>query len=229
MYIDCSAVARVVGWDARHPNERRPSTLEIAYEVKEDAVVMTATAFFGVKADVNDTPETLARLPRKLVGTYSAYLNESVTLSGMAEFGMDPLSVQVVTAKDPGAGRPTFISEAPSIQIEVTNQNREFFTLALHNTSSRAVTGYAICTQMKPGNASCAGSQGGGIHPLIAAGGTLTIPYYMNRSGRETPGGFVADPDPTTVVLKGAVFADGSIEGVGIRPITPEGAREFAK
>jgi hypothetical protein len=229
-YIDCSTVARVAGWDTGHPNERRPSTLEIAYKVNGDAVVMTATAFFGVKADVNDTPETLARRPRKLVGTYSAHLNESVTLSGMTELGMEPLSVQVVTGKDLGAGQPTFISEAPSIQIEVTDQNREFFTLALHNTSSRAVTGYAICTQPRPGDAHCSGSEGGGIHPvLIAAGGTLTIPYYMSHSGRETPNGFVADPDPTTVVLKGAVFADGTIEGMGLRPITPEGARELAK
>jgi hypothetical protein len=30
------------------------------------------------------------------------------------------------------------------------------------------------------------------------------------------------------IVLKGVVFADGSIEGMGIAPLTPEGAQALA-
>jgi hypothetical protein len=222
-YIDCSTMARVPGWDAGHPDDKRPSTLEIAFKVEGDAVVMTATAFLGGNFDVNDTPATLARLPRKPLGTYSARVNESVTLSGMTEAGLQPVTVEVATARDPSGVHPIFISEVPSVQIELTGQNREFFTLALYNVSSRAVTGYAICA-VESGGASCKGTKGNGT-TVISAGGTLTISYNMGHSGRETPNGFVADPDPAVVALKGVVFADGSVEGMGISPLTPEGMR----
>jgi hypothetical protein len=228
--FDCANLAPVPDWETRHPNDKRPSTLEIAFKVVDDTVVMTATAYLGGKFDVNDTPDTLARLPRKSIGSYKARVNESVALIGMTEVGLQPLTVEVVPARDPAGVHPMFISEVPSVQIALTGQNREAFTLALHNVSSRAVTGYAICAQYaNRGDASCKGAKGTSTRPVIAAGATLTIAYSVSHSGHETPNGFVADPDPSMVVLKGVVFADGSAEGLGISPLTPSGIQSITQ
>jgi hypothetical protein len=229
--FDCSDLARVPDWETLHPDDKRPSIFEIVFKVVDDAVVMTATAYLGGKFDVNDTPDTLALLPRKTVGTYKARVNESVTLTGMTEVGLQPVTVEVVTARDPGAVHPMFISEVPSVQIAVTGQNREFFTLALHNVASRAVAGFSICAQYSNnGGTSCRGQKGSATHPvIIAAGATLTIPYALGHSGRDTPNGFIADPDPPTVVLNGVVFADGGAEGLGVSPLAAAGVQSLTQ
>ena len=229
-YLDCSQLAQVPGWTASHPDEKRPSTLEITFNAASDAVAITATAFFGDKFDMNDNPDTLASLPRKSAGTYTARVNESVLLIGMTEVGLQPVTAEVVTAHDPGGVHPLFISEVPSVQLELTGQNRESFTLALHNVSSRAVTGYLICSAYaNKSGASCNGTKGSAKHAIvIAANATLTIPYGLNHSGRDTPNGYVPDPDPSIVILKGVVFSDGGVEGLG-DTATPEVMRSLTQ
>jgi hypothetical protein len=222
-HLDCSQLAQVPGWDASHPDEKRPSTLEIAFKAVSDGVSITATVFFGEKFDMNDNPDTLARLPQKSVGTYTARVNGSALLTGMTEVGLQPVTVQVVTADDPGGVHPMFISEVPSVQVELTGQNRENFTLALHNVSARDVTGYLICAAYaNNGGRSCDMAKGAAAHPVvIAAGATKTISYFMSHSGRETPNGYVADPDPSVVAVKGVIFSDGGAEGLGVSPPRP--------
>jgi hypothetical protein len=64
----------------------RPSALRLDLKAADDAVSITATAFYG-EFDRQTGPVSLEKLPSKLVGTYSGKLNDSVTLSGLGEVG----------------------------------------------------------------------------------------------------------------------------------------------
>ena len=76
----------------------RPSALRLDFKAADDAVSITATAFYGA-IDEQTTPVSLEKLPSKLVGTYSGKLNNSVTLSGLEEVGLEPLTVRIVTPR----------------------------------------------------------------------------------------------------------------------------------
>src|SRR6266404_9234520 len=71
------------------PTRSQPSALKLEYNVETDVVLITASVFFG-DFDRQTTPVSLYNLPQQKVGTYSAKLNESVRLSEMEQFGLEP-------------------------------------------------------------------------------------------------------------------------------------------
>jgi len=221
-YLSCVHQLLVPELELSHPNDQLPSGVEIAYKIAGNTVVITAVVVFGAKADMSDPPDVFTKLLRKPAGTYSARVNESVALAGLAEFGVEPMTIQIVNAQDPNAIHPLASSDAPSIVMEVTGQNRQYFTLALHNNSAQGLTGYSICQDLDARSTICIEANSSASKPLIAAGETLQVHFRPRNSGYQTPSGlYVANPDPTSIVLKGVIFADGAIEGAGVKPIAP--------
>lgn len=100
---------------------------------------------------------------------------------------------------EPGPERPpTLVSEAPSIEIRVLEQNRAMYKPALHNKSPKDVVAFAFVRDDGNGNRVMNMSQSSDLsHALIPAGTTYA---------REVPWG-----SPT--VLAAALFADTSHEG----------------
>ena len=116
------------------------SALMLAYHLDGDAVAITASIVFGAFDNNSGSGPMMADHPKQDIGTYSLHPNESVVLQEMEQFGLQPWTIKIVNAQLPTSiGLPT-INEVPSIQSKILGQDRQGYTIALHNLSSRAVS-----------------------------------------------------------------------------------------
>jgi hypothetical protein len=198
---------RVTGAD---PKRRQPTALKLEYKLEGELAVITATVLFG-DFDRQRTPDSLYNLPSERVGTYSAGLNQSVTLFELEQFSIEPLTLRIVPASPPPSARPQTFSKVPSVRIEITGEDRTFYKVALHNLSAKGVT--ALYLDMpETGGGSGQGAENG-PNDLIAPGATYQLQFSIPHSGSMSNGRFVENPLPSLLVLEAACFADGSYEG----------------
>ncbi len=229
-----AGLRRTTGGD---PNRRQPTALRLEYKVERELVLIKASVFFG-DFDRQTTPVSLYKLPSETVGTYSAGLSQSVTLSELVQFGLEPLTLRIVPASPPSSVRPQTFSKAPSVRIEIVGEDRTFYKVALHNLSAKGVTALSLDMPVKGGG----GGQGAGdwlhdlivkgggggqeasdwLHDLIAPGATYQLQFGIPHSGSMSTGHFVEDPPPPVLVLEAVFFTNGSYEG------DPEAAAEIA-
>ena len=191
-------------------NRRQPTALKLEYKVEGELVLITASVFFD-DFDRQTTPVSLYNLPLRRVGTYSARLNQSVTLSELEQFGLDPLTLKIVPAQPTASVRPQTMSKAPSIQMEIIGEDRTFYKVALHNLSTKAVMTVRVDMPEKDGAQGQTEVHGSG--DLIAPGATHQLQFSIPHSGRMSNGSFVENPMPPLLVLETALFKDGSYEG----------------
>jgi hypothetical protein len=124
------------------------SAFMLAYHVDGDAVAITASVVFGAFDNNSGSDPMKADHPKQDIGTYSLHPNESVVLQEMEQFGLQPWTIKIVNAQLPtSAGLPT-INEVPSIQSKILGQDRQGYTMALHNLSSRAVSAFVVETTL---------------------------------------------------------------------------------
>lgn len=191
----------------------RPSALRLDLKAADDAVSITATAFYG-EFDRQTGPVSLEKLPSKLVGTYSGKLNDSVTLSGLGEVGLEPLTVRIVTPQTDSSYHPLARSNAPSLTIDFAPVDRTSDMATVHNFSGKAVSALQVGSRDQRGDG---WSQGGPISTdgtdLIAPGATYQLRISLHSSGRVVNGAYVQDPPPPSITLQAVLFADGSYEG----------------
>ena len=131
---------------------------------------------------------------------------------GLEKFGLEPLTLKIVSAQPPVSVRPQTLSKAPSVQIEIIGEDRVFYQVALHNLSRQAVTALSVDMPRKDG-AGGGGKFSTGSRDLIAPGATYEFPFGIPHSGKMVNGSFVEDPLPPTLVLETVLFRDGSYEG----------------
>lgn len=183
---------------------------------------MGASVFFGA-FDEDDTPRSIEGLREQKAGTYSARLNESVTLRELEQFGLQPLTIGVVTAQPPVPVRPTIVNKVPSLQVDIVGEDRTSFKLAIRNMSGSAVIALRLDRE---GRAESNGSEEGALSaPLIGSGATREFLLYAPIGGKMTPYGFVADPYPPVVAAQAALFDDGSFQGDPVAAAVMSGRR----
>ena len=120
---------------------------------------------------------------RKKLGDHHARLNESVRLTELQNLGYLPFAIRPM---------PALSSDAPSIRMEVARQSWDSCTIALHNLSPHAAVAFAVGQDYSYDTI-----QGTAAHPVIPAGGTVTV--ERSRSG--------------PIVLRCVLFDDGTWEG----------------
>jgi hypothetical protein len=195
-----------------HPGSRQPSAMRLEYTMEGDRVAIAASVFYG-DFDRRTTPVSLEKLPRETVGMYSGKLNDSVTLTDMEKFGLQPLTLRIVTAQPDALSPPPIArSDAPSLQMEIVGQDRTFCTVAIRNLSIRAVVALSIGTSENRGHSSSQKAAGLGKE-LIAPGATYQFRQGLSSSGTMINGTFVANPVPAPLTLQAVLFQDGSYEG----------------
>src|SRR5207249_8058597 len=119
-------------------------------------------------------------------------------------FGLQPWTIKIVNAQLPtAAGLPT-INEVPSIQPKILGQDRQGYTIALHNLSSRAVHAFVVETTLDHNSASSEFNYRGS---LIAPNEIHEFRLFCDASA------FAVNQSPCAFILKAALFADGSFEG----------------
>ena len=185
--------------------ENRPEcAIELKYAISGDLLVITAAIYSGVTDLANANPDVLAKLPGQKVGEYSGRMGDSVTLSDMRKFGLEPVTLKIVSPEpDSSAPRPKTVSKVPSIQIDLASQDRDSYTVAMHNLSTMAVTEFAF-----EGSA-----MRGAKQDLIAPGATYRYRIPIPHSETKINGVWVEDSLPPFIVLEAAFFKDGSYEG----------------
>ena len=156
--------------------------------------------------DLND----LNKHPKQLFGNYTLRLNEIAILDEMKKFGLQPYTIKVVNAQVPPSGTPV-LSKVPSLQIAIESEDRTTYKLAVHNLSSQAVMGMVIERGSQYSRSSLAAYSD--TAPLIAPGGHYKTPMTSNKLDCAPPDNSPPEPRPCPIVLKGALFADGSHAG----------------
>ena len=199
---------RITGANSKN---RPPTALELEYKVEGDSVSITPLVFFG-EFD-HDNLETLDKLPREKAGVYSGRMNESVTLWGMAQFGLEPLTLKIVSARLEASIRPETVSKVPSVQIQIISEDREFYTVAVRNLSTNGVTAFSIDLPEKDGGQGATVTSELGLREVIAPGATYRVRIGTAGSGWMSNGVFIPNPPPPSMVLEAAFFQDGSYDG----------------
>jgi len=186
----------------------KPSALGLEYKEDGDAVSVVASLYFDYStAKIDD----LSKRPHQQIGSYSLHLEESVLLEEMKSFGVQPVTVKVVSARAPRSDIQA-TSKIPGLQIAVTGEDRVVYKLEVRNLSSQPVIGLMIEWSSPNGqkNGSAAYDD---RKPLILSGGSYKIPMNKNDVGCNPPENPTLDPVPCPIVLNGAVFADGTHVG----------------
>lgn len=193
----------------------QPSALRLETKPGSDGVSFTVTVFYGA-FDRQKLPDSLEKLPRKTIGTYFAKLNESVTLSDLAQVGLEPITLRVVSARAENPWSPILRSNAPSLQIGYTQLYRSFGTVTIHNFSDKGVA--ALSLEATDENGKNPLGEAPGSMPwskaLIAPGGTYRTRYGVPAPGRKLVNGvYVTLPPYAFLTLQSVLFEDGSYEG----------------
>ncbi|HTV55529.1 MAG TPA: hypothetical protein VMI06_11520 [Terriglobia bacterium] len=74
-----------------------------------------------------------------LVGDYTVQRGESITVSHLSQFGLQPVNMKIITANPPGASPPEIFNESSSTTVEKISQNRAEYRLFLRNNSELVV------------------------------------------------------------------------------------------
>lgn len=207
----CYEFKQIKNWQ-RPPDQ---STDALAYQLKcrreGDTIRIDLSVVFGLPGRSNSLgiARTLPPegLPGQLIGSYSARLGETLNLQELASFGIEPISITVVSSRSRTLDPSEIGNETKAIQVVGAYKARDNYQLELKNISSKDIIALSVrggLTQV-----SHAGS-------IIAPGQVDTLgfadhgwrPLQDQRLGEQGPKLVVAD----------VVFAD----------LTFEGQKEFA-
>jgi hypothetical protein len=143
----------------------------------------------------------------------------------MAQVGLEPLTLRIVTAQPEVSYHPSMRSDVPSIQFDYAPVDREGGRLTLRNLSNKAVDAFKIGRFQEVGSpeqSSLEEYKSNGWPTVIAPGASHQMHIDTEHSGKRVNGTFIEYPQPQYMVLQSVVFADGSYDG------DPQSAAELA-
>jgi hypothetical protein len=206
----------LAGEDAGAGGQQKACAVKIAVKDEGNAVSLEASVYFGTcdtedpNTAYNRISERSSREAGQAIGKYTLGLDQSVILEVLRPFGLQPYTIKVVSAQVPRGVDPATVSKVPSLQIAIVGKDRAFYTLLIHNLSSKEVTGFVV-TRPLPGGGSSGNAEFAGANPLIVRGGSRELKISSDEVTCESPD--KADSVPCPIVLEGALFADGTHGG----------------
>ena len=193
----------------------RDGSLDLEFTVDADKAV---TAVYAIPPESD--PQRYSEGHKRLLGTHSARLNESVTLDELTKIGYTPFTIHVVKPKSAPTAHPALNTKVSSIQIAIAGDDTlrqpdidgetPSCRVKLHNLSSRGVVAYVL------------GGGEGTIESFDSYGKAVIDPgkdsraqlFSFGRATQMTPQGPVdLPPKPQRIVVKAVLFTDGSAEG----------------
>lgn len=151
------------------------------------------------------------------LGSYLLHENERLTLYEMTAFGLEPYELMAARVEKRSAYTPAVTSYAPSVEArEVRALDATFpvFNLKLRNASSKNISALSIEIRVNGRPRISAMAHNRDAVPLIEAGGTYEYKRQFATSATEAGGGYLPETVPDqTLVIKAAVFDDGTFEG----------------
>lgn len=210
---------------SNHPSHNQFSDLEFHYWMEGAA----ARVLVSLMSDSsNGRPGSEKEVP---VGNYIIQPGESVTVSQLSQFGLQPVQVKMVTAKLPDAIKPEIVNETSSMVVENLDQNRAEYKLFLRNRSE--LTAHALVVSVIDGDGRCwMHDLSIGYGPLMAPGETdkfdliflhgvegevgadgMSCSYTPQSAGGATQRANSSGTRAPKIVIEAVDFKDGSYDG----------------
>jgi len=215
------------GWNHTDKSHPQPTGLGFIYRMQGTEVTV------GVYLEL-DFAESRSR-PRQevTVGNFLLHSDQSITVSQLGQFGLQPVIVRLVTAKPPDATPPEIVNETSSLVVENVDQDRAEYKLSLRNTSELAAETVVVSvfdTQGRckmhalsvwSGPAIPRGATGGfhlsfpiaGEDEGVVGAGGNSCSNAPEGSGESTSGTDSSRAEIPKIVIEAADFEDGSYEG----------------
>lgn len=204
--------------DWQPPPDKQAETSSLQLKARRDGaavtidVVVLSNDLSKSKADGNSLMFTT--LPEggvegEVIGSHSGRLGESITFNELALYGLEPLTVKVVSS-NARHGDPSEIDNmTSSIEVLSVDKARGKYLIALRNNSSKNVIGYVTSVN------GAKTTSYAGKNPLIAARETIdrTVGFTIRQPRIPTPNDDLDEPQDVKVAIVAVLFDDYSYEG----------------
>jgi hypothetical protein len=198
---------RIASW--RPPAGTQPiEAVRVISRVEGDAVRVTVSTLSGRKALENEQP----------VGTYLIRETEKISIDDLKQFGIEPFQIKLIRVNSNVPPVPPVILRGVESVMVLNSMPKETtlpsYRIILRNQSNKNIIGLGVdvVAQGKVQLSYLPRSIDG--QPLIAAGKEYWLTVAAPNRAQPTPDGYVpTSPSDQQIIVKGAVFEDGTFEG----------------
>jgi len=198
---------RVASWQP--PAGAEPiEAVRVISRVEGDAVRVIVSTLSGTKALENE----------QRVGTYLIRETEKISIDDLKQFGIEPFQIKLVRVNPNVPPVPPVILKGVESVVVLNSMAKETtlpsYRIILRNQSDKNIVGLGV--DVVAGGRVQITSKPRGIdgQSLIPAGKEYWLTVAAPNRAQPTPGGYVpTSPSDQQILIKGAVFDDGTYEG----------------
>jgi hypothetical protein len=198
---------RIASWQP--PAGAEPiEAVRVISRVEGDAVRVIVSTLSGSKALENE----------QRVGTYLIRETEKISIDDLKQFGIEPFQIKLVRVNPNIPPVPPVILKGVESVVVINSMAKETtlpsYRIILRSQSNKNIVGLGV--DVVAGGRVQITSKPRGIdgQPLIPAGKEYWLTVAAPNRAQETPGGYVpTSPTDQQILIKGAVFDDGTYEG----------------
>lgn len=152
------------------------------------------------------------------VGSYLLRENERVVVTELTAFGVEPFEIGVIRVAPKSVALPGVRSQARSIKVinvqPVDSATFPTYKLTLLNTSAKNVSALFVETFVDGRRRTSSMPHNTDDATLIAAGATYDLKRQLNNIASSSSDGYAPETPPNqSVLIKAAIFEDGTYEG----------------
>ncbi len=199
--------ARIASWQAP-AGAPQVEAVRVVSRVEDDAVRVIVSTLSGRKALENE----------QRVGTYLIRETEKISIDDLRRFGIEPFEIKLVRVNPTIAAVPPVILKGVESIVVINAMAKETtlpsYRIILRNQSNKDVV--ALGVDVLAGGKVQITSKPRGIEgqPLIGVGKEYWLGVAAPSRAQQTPGGYVpTSPSDQQILIKAAVFDDGTYEG----------------
>ena len=198
---------RIASWQP--PAGAEPiEAVRVISRVEGDAVRVIVSTLSGSKALENE----------QRVGTYLIRETEKISIDDLKQFGIEPFQIKLVRVNPNIPPVPPVILKGVESVVVLNSMAKETtlpsYRIILRNQSNKNIVGLGV--DVVAGGRVQITSKPRGIdgHSLIAVDKEYWLTVSAPNRAQPTPGGYVpTSPTDQQILIKGAVFDDGTYEG----------------
>ncbi len=199
--------AHTASWQA--PAAAQPAeAVRVISRVEGDAVRVTVSILSGSKAWENE----------QRVGTYLIRETEKISIDDLKQFGIEPFQIKLVRVNPNIPPVPPVILKGVESVVVLNSMAKETtlpaYRIILRNQSNKNIV--ALGVEVVAAGSVQITSKPRGIdgQPLIGVGKEYWLTVAAPNRAQTTPGGYVpTSPTDQQILIKAAVFDDGTYEG----------------
>jgi hypothetical protein len=185
-----------------------PEAVRVISRVEGDAVRVTVSILSGSKAWEKEQP----------VGSYLIRETEKISIDELKPFGIEPFQIKLVRVNPNVPAVPPVILKGVASVVVINSMPKETtlpsYRIILRNQSNKNIVALGVEVVAAGTLQVTAKPRGIDGQPLIPAGKEYWLTVAAPNRAQPTPGGYVpTSPTDQQIVIKAAVFEDGTYEG----------------